>query len=79
MSPERMDLPESDLEQVVGGLFSFNGITGILTYTHKDGSETKHKLLDAKAAWALSNQLHGQLIPEDEILAQLIQAGYVAG
>ena len=30
MSTERMGLPESDLEKVVGGLFSFDGIAGIL-------------------------------------------------
>ena len=48
-----------------------------MTYTHKDGSVTEHKILDAKKAWETSNLMHAKLIPEDEILAALISDGYL--
>jgi hypothetical protein len=39
----------------------------------------EHKILNAKEGWRLSNKLHGQLVPEDTILQELINAGYIAG
>ena len=78
MSAERIEINNNDLEKVVGGFFDWDTNTGIMTYTHKNGAVTTHKILNAKAGWALSNSLHGQLVPEDEILAQLIAAGYIA-
>ncbi len=79
MAEERKIINDEALEQVVGGLFSFNGITNIITYTHEDGSVTYHKILDYKKAWTMSNDLHGKNVPEDTILAQLIANKYVAG
>ena len=76
MSYERID--ENSLEKVVGGFFSWNTNTGYMTYTHKDGSVTKHRILDAEKGYDLSNKLHGQKMPEDDILDKLINAGYLA-
>ena len=56
-----------------------NHYTGIMTYTHKDGSTTEHQILDARKAWETSNQMHGQLVPEDEILKELVDKGYIGG
>jgi hypothetical protein len=74
-----MNISEENLEQVVGGQFQFDGVANILTYTHKDGSVTYHKLLDAKKAWVMSNQLHAQFMSEDKILKEMIDAKYVQG
>ena len=76
---DRINITDADLDQVVGGFFSWDTNTGIMTYTHKNGGETYHKILNAKAGWKLSNKLHGELVPEDEILQELINAGYIAG
>ena len=67
------------LEQVVGGLMNFNYYTQVLTYTHEElGTVTKYKILDFKKAWVMSNELHGQNLHEDKIIAQLIESGYIA-
>ena len=76
---DRINISEEDLNQVVGGYFDFNTNTGIMTYTHKNGSETYHKILNAKAAWKMSNNMHADLVPEDKILEEMIKAGYIAG
>lgn len=74
---DRYAINDEELNGVVGGFFDFNTYTGIMTYTHKDGSVTTHKILDARSAWVTSNNLHAQLIPEDDILAQLINLRYI--
>ena len=76
MSFEKID--ENKLEKVIGGKFCWNSNTGIMTYTHKDGSKTTHRILDLDKGYDLSDKLHGQGMPEDDILAQLINAGYIA-
>ena len=76
---ERKAINEEILEQVVGGFFSFNGNTNILTYTHGDGTVTKHKILKYSEAWKMSNDLHGKNVPEDQILSQMISKGYIEG
>lgn len=76
MSYEKID--ENNLENVVGGFFHWNTNTGYLTYTHQDGSETKHRILNAEKGYELSNKLHGQKMSEDDILDRLIDAGYIA-
>jgi len=73
---EKID--ENKLEKVIGGKFSWNSNTGIMTYTHKDGSKTTHRILDLDKGYDLSSQLHGQGMPEDDILTRLINAGYIA-
>lgn len=75
----RKQINEEALDSVVGGLFTWHKLTLIMDYTHEDGTKTYHKILNLQKGWELSNQLHGQLIPEDEILAQLISAGYIEG
>ncbi len=72
-------IDDQELDSVVGGFFDFNTYTGIMTYTHKDGSTTEHKILNARKAWETSNQMHGQLVPEDEILKELVDKGYIGG
>ena len=80
MSNERQEINNNkELDQVVGGLFEWDTNTGYMTYTHKNGVVTKHKILNAKAGWARSNELHGKLVPEDDILKDLIDKGYLAG
>ena len=69
---------EENLEQVVGGLMNFNYNTKILTYTHEEtGAKTKYQIVDFEQAWKLSNQLHGQGLHEDKIMAQLKAKGYI--
>lgn len=70
---------EQDLDKVVGGLFDWYPNYNVMIYTHPDGSQTRHTILDYKEGWKLSNQLHGEFVSEDEILKKLIQAGYIAG
>ena len=77
MPNERIDLNDQEIGSVVGGLFHFDTNKGEMVYTHKDGTESTHTLNDAKSAWVMSNELHGQLVPEDEILAKLIDKGYI--
>ena len=70
---------EEALDQVVGGLMNFNYKTQVLTYKHEEtGAKTTYKILDFNAAWKLSNDLHGQNIHEDKIIAQLKAKGYIA-
>jgi len=79
MSTTRNVLQDEQVENIVGGLFAFNGRTNILTYTHADNSVTTHKILDYKKAWEMSNDLHGKNVPEDDILKQMIANGYIEG
>lgn len=79
MANDRIEVNNSELEHVVGGYFDFNGSTNILTYTHNDGRKTTHKILKYSKAWEMSNQMHGQNISEDKILAAMIDAKYVEG
>ena len=77
MANEREKLDNIEIGEVVGGFFHFDTNQNEMTYTHKDGTETKHEIVDAKQAWVMSNNLHGQLVPEDEILKQLVDNGYI--
>ena len=79
MEKDREIIDDESLEKVVGGLFEWYPRYNVMKYTHDDGSVTKHTVLDYSKAWELSTKLHGQFVPEDEILEQLIQSGYVAG
>lgn len=77
MSMERIN--DEDMGMVVGGFFDFDRCGDTLIYTHQDGKTTVHPVIDMNKAWELSNDLHGQLVPEDEILKQLIENKYIAG
>ena len=77
MSMERIN--DEDMGMVVGGLFIWHMKNKTMTYTHQNGKTTVHQVIDMNQAWELSNELHGQLVPEDEILNQLISKGYIAG
>ena len=79
MENNREIIIDEALESVVGGLFRWHKKSLVLDYTHKDGTVTYHKVLDFAKGWELSNNLHGQNVPEDEILRQLISKGYIAG
>ena len=79
MNSNRKEIEENDLEKVVGGLFEWYPKYKVMQYTHEDGSVTNHKILDYDKGWALSTKLHGQNVPEDDILAQLIAAKYIEG
>jgi hypothetical protein len=50
-----------------------------MKYEHEDGSITNYEVLNFDEAWNLSNSLHSQNVPEDEILKQLIENKYIAG
>ena len=76
---DRKSIDEEKLEKIVGGMFAFNGNTMTLTYTHADGSVTTHRILDYRNAFTMSNNLHGQNVPEDTILAKMIAEGYISG
>ena len=78
MSDGRKIIEENKLEKVVGGFFQFNTDNGTITYSHKDGSETVHQVLDMNNAWVTSNLMHAQLVPEDDIMKELQDKGYVA-
>ena len=75
---ERKIIEDKNLEKVVGGFFHFNGNNGTITYSHKDGSQTVHQVLDMDKAWETSNMMHAQKIPEDDIMRELENKGYVA-
>ncbi len=77
MSDQRKELDEKSLEQVVGGFFYFDPAAGIMTYTHQDGTTTKHVIKNMAKAWEMSNNLHGQGMPEDDILDALVEAKYL--
>lgn len=77
MSTEQIN--DEDMGMVVGGLFKWFRNSNTMEYIHQNGKTTKHQVLDMNQAWELSNELHGQLVPEDEILNQLISNGYIAG
>ena len=79
MATERKSIPESELDNIVGGFMQFDQPTKTLTYYHKDGSVTTHQVLQFKNAWVACNEMHGQGLYEDQILANLIASGYVAG
>ena len=49
---------------------NFNYNTQILTYTHEEtGVVTTYQILDFENAWKTSNNMHGQNIHEDSIIA----------
>lgn len=73
----RAELNEEALDVVTGGLFNWNEGTGIMTYTHDNGSVTKHAILDYDNAWYWSNQWHAQGLSEDVILAKLRANNFV--
>ena len=77
MGMERIS--DEDMGLVVGGLFTWNRSINIMKYEHKDGSITNYEVLNFDEAWNLSNRLHSKNVPEDEILKQLIENGYIAG
>ncbi len=78
MSEGRKIIDEKSLEKVVGGFFHFNTNNNTITYSHKDGSKTVHKILDLDKAWETSNNMHAKKIPEDDIMKELENKGYVA-
>ena len=78
MSEGRKIIDDKSLEKVVGGFFHFNGYDETITYSHKDGSQTVHKVLDMDKAWETSNNMHAKNIPEDDIMKELQDKGYVA-
>lgn len=78
MSEGKIIIDEKTLEKVVGGFFNFNTDDGTIIYLHKDGSQTVHKVLDMDKAWETSNLMHAQKTPEDDIMRELENKGYVA-
>ena len=78
MAERKFIIDDTELDGVVGGFFQFDTNTNTITYTHKDGSVTTHQLLDVKKAWVMSNQMHAELVPEDDIMAAMVSSGYVA-
>lgn len=75
----REALNDESLNRVVGGWMHFNYYTQVLTYTHEEtGQVTNYNILDFENAWKLSNELHGQNLHEDAIMAQLMSRGYIA-
>ena len=79
MSDNKMQLNDDQLDEVVGGLFTWHKKSKVMDYTHSDGTVTKHKILDYSKAWELSNNLHAKHMDEDKILSQLISKGYIQG
>lgn len=75
----RESINEDVLDCVVGGFFHWHKKSLVMDYTHMDGTVTTHQILDYAKGWELSNNLHAQNVPEDEILRQLISKGYIAG
>lgn len=69
---------EKDMEQVVGGYMNFNYNTKVLTYTHEETREvTTYQILNFDEAWKLNNEMHGQGVHEDQIIAALKSKGYI--
>lgn len=69
---------DDSLDQVVGGFMNFNYMTKVLTYTHEENhTVTKYQIKDFEKAWKLSNALHAKNLHEDDIIAQLINNGYI--
>ena len=79
MSDNKVFLNDDQLDEVVGGLFKWHKKSMVMDYSHKDGSVTKHKILDFQKAWERSNILHSQMIDEDAILKDLVSKGYIQG
>ena len=79
MAENKAAINEELLDQVTGGFFNWSRKSMTMTYSHKDGSVTTHKVLDIDKAWERSNLLHSQKIDEDKILADLISKGYIQG
>lgn len=79
MSTKFNAISDDELENISGGYMQFDQPTKVLTYYHKDGSITQHQILQFKNAYSANNDMHTQGIPEDDILANLIAMGYVAG
>ena len=74
----REALSDDLLDRVVGGWMHFNYYTQVLTYTHEEtGVVTNYDIIDFEKAWKLSNELHGQNLHEDKIMAQLMDKGYI--
>lgn len=72
-------LDDELLDEVVGGLFKWNPNTMKLKYIHDDGSVTYYNILDFEKGWQMSNNLTGQFMDEDQIIAKLIAANYIEG
>ncbi len=65
--------------KVVGGLFVFHRRSGIVTYTHDDGTVTNHQVLDYQKAWDRCNMLEAQNWNGDRIFRDLVDNGYLQG
>ena len=65
--------------QWAGGHFILNPKTGFMTYINSEGQKSEHKILDFNRAKEMINSLYAQGMSLDDILNQLIDAGYIAG
>ena len=79
MEDKKVLINEEDLESVVGGLFEWAPRYNKMKYTRENGSVSVYKVINYDKAYSMSCSLHGQNVPEDEILSRLISAGYIEG
>ena len=70
-------LEEENLVQVVGGCMQFNSRWKEMIYTDGQGTEKSFRIFDLNNAWKMSNDLHSQNIPEDQIIEKMLMYGYI--
>ena len=69
---------DEDLEQVAGGLLSFNNYTKTLTFTDNNtGAVKEYKIADYRNTCKLSQDLLKQNMDETEIIETLIKKRYI--
>ena len=77
MTNKKQILNEEELKEVVGGQIEWYPAYDVMIYTAENGSVTRYKVKNYKAGHSMSCTMHGQDIPEDEIIASLLAAGYI--
>ena len=75
--PEPEPEPDPDPDSDSSGTFNFNPNTNILTYTHGDGSVTRHQINEYDLARELANRLYEEGYTTSDIFEILISNGYI--
>ncbi len=77
----KIELNESELDNVQGGMMKFSGGNMIMTYTHNDGTVTKYPITngDCVAAYKRSCLLHAEYINQEDYILSVLQAEGIVG
>lgn len=77
MSTDKVILSDNDLDDITGGMISFNRSGTKIKYTSVDGTQDSFVVNDFENAFKLTKQLRTELVPEDQIIQKLKESGAI--